>query len=83
MEAKKNIVKCAQVKSVEARLIETMMQLTVVDYTVRSSCTATMLPATSVGLLLHHGGRYRGWRACNSHTSTWVDNRNGISSAQS
>ena len=43
----------------------------------------SILPATSVGLLLHHGGRYRGWRAGDPHTSTGINNRNRIASAQS
>ena len=59
------------------------MQRTMVESTAGSSGTATMLPATSVGLLLHHGGRYRGWRAGDPHTGARIDDRNGIASAQS
>ena len=58
------------------------MQLPMVESIVRSSGTATILPATSVRLLLHHGGRDGRGRASHPHARTWVDNRNCIAGAQ-
>ncbi len=81
-ETTKEVVKSAQVESVKARHTDMMMQLIVVESTARSSGTASVLPATSVGLLLHHGGRDRGWRAGNPHTGTRINNGNGVASAQ-
>lgn len=68
-------------RSVEARHLDLMMQLTVVESTARSSGTAIWLPATNVGLLLHHGGRYRRRWTSHSHTSARVDNGYRIASA--
>jgi len=75
-------VKSAQAESVKARHTDKMRQLIVVENTARNSGTASVLPATSVGLMLHHGGRDRGWRAGNPHTGTRINNGNGIASAQ-
>lgn len=40
------------------------------------------LPTARVCLLLHHGGRDGQRRTRDSHTSTWVDNRDCVTGAQ-
>ena len=54
----------------------------VVESIVWSSGPATILPATSVRLLLHHGGRDGRRRTSHPHTCAWIDYRNRISRAE-